>query len=182
MCLEAQFLITLIFPPASIVYVLRTKGSQMKSLEKSDAIIAKHFLLVLYEPFRIDENGNIIKWECMLIFRRLSIILANVFIIHPVGKLYFIFTLLLVNLSHHMSVRPYNGKLLNLLETISLFLLCILCLANTFWASCYMSDFKSIPQFDIIGEVFLLFEFIVLMIPVIMLVLYIFGTICNRCI
>ena len=69
---------------------------------------AKHMLIDLYDPFkRGHTSDNPIKWECVQTFRKLTLVSATTFIVHPIGKLYMVLGLLSVFFLHHLHVRPY---------------------------------------------------------------------------
>ena len=175
------FLSTLCFPPAILFYYARSKLQENIGLSRIEAMTAKHFLIILYEPFRINStNGRPVLWEVVLIIRKLILVLAYTFIIHPIGKLYALNLLLLTFLFHHVKVQPYNDSFLNLVETGSILLLCLLTSMNIFWAQIYMTNATNFPNFDNIEEAFLLLEMLMLVLPILLFILLVFIRIMIR--
>ena len=163
-----EFFLILIFPPISAYYYWRTKQEGVIVLTKEDAMEAKHYLMELYEPFQRDAStSQCTMWECMLIFRKMFLVIIYTVVIHPIGKLYTLLFLLVIYLIHHIYQQPYYDKFLNFVESVSLVVLCFLAAVNLFWAQIYMMNESNVPQFSVIGEVCLHFELLVLVLPVI---------------
>ena len=163
-----EFFLILIFPPISAYYYWRAKQEGLIVLTKDNAMEAKHYLMELYEPFQIDAStGQCTMWECMLIFRKMFLVIIYTVVIHPIGKLYTLLFLLVIYLIHHIYQQPYYDKFLNFVESVSLVVLCFLAAVNLYWAQIYMMNDSHVPKFSAIGEVFLHFELFVLVLPVI---------------
>ena len=139
-------------------------------LSDADAMTARHMLLDLYDAFKLDSSNMHIKWECLLIFRKLTLVCATTFIIHPIGKLYTVLVLLTTFSFQHYHVQPYANKTLNVVESCSLALLGLMASVNLFWAYNYMSNELNFPQFFNIAEMFLYFEIVVLVLPIIIII------------
>ena len=167
-----EFFLILIFPPISAYYRWRKKQEGLIVLTKEDAMEAKHHLMELYEPFQRDAStSQCTMWECMLIFRKMILVIIYTFVIHPIGKLYTLLFLLAIYLIHHIYQQPYYDKFLNFVESVSLVVLCFLAAVNLFWAQIDMMNDSHVPNFSAIGEVFLHFELVVLLLPVIIVVI-----------
>ena len=146
-----------------------------------DAMTAKHILIDLYDPFkRGHTSGNPIKWECVQTFRKLTVVSATTFIIHPIGKLYTVLGLLSVFFLHHLHVRPYADDRLNFAESFSLVLLCVMTSVNLFWAHVFMSNEMNIPDFYTLANVFLHFEVVVVVLPVVVVVVVVVVQILRK--
>ena len=167
-----ELLLILLFPPASLFYYSRSRIHGVIQMSKVDGMLAKHLLMNLYQPFRRKPSNNeYIMWESMLIFRKLTLVCVSTFIIHPIGKLYALLGLLIIYSLNHLRVQPYADKRLNMIESCSIALLCLLATINLFWAHIYLTNDINFPHFYVIGEVFLLFEMLVLVFPIIIIIL-----------
>ena len=77
--------------------------------------------LLLCAPFKDAVNSsNFLSWDGVYIFRRLFVVSVFVFVENPLYKLYIILAGQIIFLIHHVHVKPYKDKLLNLIETGSL--------------------------------------------------------------
>jgi len=176
-----QFLITLFAPIYSFVVNIRMrlnpkailiakdgKGVNMKTHTR------KNMLVLLSGPFReAHKLGHpIIVWQSVLVFRRLLFCLVHVFVRHPVIKLYLMLALLVLCLVHHGFIRPFKKKLLNISETVSLAVLCLLCCINLFWSYSNTVNVNSMRHFREIGKAFLLIEISALLAPPVLCILY----------
>ena len=168
-----EYLFITTFPLSVSYYLLRARFyNGHTSLIAKDAILAREFLRVVNEPFRnISYRSIKIQWESVLIFRRLLLIVVSTFLISPLDKLYPLGFLLVLYLIHHMIVQPYKESILNLAEGISLAVLCFLTLLNTFWAFADEIDITKNSILMMTGKVFIYFELVLLLIPI----LAIFG-------
>lgn len=159
-----EFLKALMFPPLVLIYFIKSKIYREHGfLSMKEARDSRHLLQVFSEPFR----HKYAKWEGMILLRRVILTILYVFIINPVVRLYMMFFFLTVFLLDHLRIQPYKGKFLNWLETISLILLNCFAAVNLFWAESYMYDV--VPQSFMLGEVFLMVEVTVLVLPGILL-------------
>ena len=170
-----DFLTTLLFPPILLPLFIRSRLMGPRNLSEHDEMLAQIYLKDIYGPFRISETTEKpVRWESVLILRKLALVCASTFIVHPVGKLYTMLTLLVMFLYNHLRVQPYQDKMLNGVETCCMIMLCVLCSVNLFWAYLYMSREVNIPHYRLIGEVFLFFEVVVLVLPVLVVVVLFF--------
>ena len=111
-----NFLVVLFFPPSLVYYSVRNRFSRSKAeansganlLSETDAMTGKHILMDLYDAFKVDESNKYMMWEPVLIFRKLSIVFATTFVVHPIVKLYVVVALLTIFLCHHTYVQPYG--------------------------------------------------------------------------
>ena len=107
-------LVVLLFPPSLVYYSLRNRFSRPKAdsgpnfLSETDAMTGKHILMDLYDAFKVDASNKYMTWEPVLILRKLSIVFATTFIVHPIVKLYVVVALLTLFLCHHTHVQPYG--------------------------------------------------------------------------
>ena len=142
-------------------------------------------LLVINEPFRVlhrddsdeseEEEANTttssrnLIWEPVLLYRRLILLCASIFIVNPMLKLYPIGVLLALFAMHDYLVKPFSDKTkLNLVQTASSMLLLVLALINTFWAFSNNLDLTAADEtFHMLGWIFLYFELAVLLLPLI---------------
>ena len=142
-------------------------------------------LLVINEPFRVlhrddtkegeEEEANTstssrsLIWEPVLLYRRLILLCASIFIVNPMLKLYPIGVLLALFAMHDYLVKPFSDETkLNLVQTASSGLLGVLALINTFWAFSNNFDLTAADEtFHMLGWIFLYFELTVLLLPLI---------------
>ena len=142
-------------------------------------------LLVINEPFRVlhhddpeedeEEEANTstssrnLIWEPVLLYRRLILLCASIFIVNPMLKLYPIGVLLALFAIHDYLVKPFSNETnLNLVQTVSSGLLGVLTLINTFWAFSNNFDLTAADEtFHTLGWIFLYFELAVLVLPLI---------------
>ena len=101
-----------------------------------------------------------------MITRRLLLILLTSFISSPIVKLYPAGALLLVYAVHDYWKRPYSNERLNFLQSISKKLLFFCLLINMFWAFSTEGGFEQSPSFYFMGELFVIFELMILLLPV----------------
>lgn len=169
-----QFLFVITVPPVVIWYFIKSMRRRGRiSLEKSDAMLAKHLLKVVSEPFRDStEDGVHLQWESVLIFRKLVLAAVSAFVYYPIEKLYPLGFLLALFMTQHVLTQPYRKRVLNHLESISLVCLCFLALLNNFWA---FTDEVQVRRSKVLmdfGEVFLYLELFIMVLPVIILTLF----------
>ncbi|XP_066916438.1 uncharacterized protein [Clytia hemisphaerica] len=192
------FLIMVTFPPAMLVYVsmsmmLRCCNSfkhtrLLPAVDNDQSNIEREsILLVLNEPFRVnvtteeedtetdetqEDDNNQLIWEPVLILRRLVLTISATFFMSPVQKLYPAALLLIVYTLHDHLKQPYSDKRLNLAHLVSMLLLVILVMINTFWAYSDNIDLIQDRQFYLMGSVLLYFELFIMLAPVLLVVLY----------
>ena len=176
-----EFLSTLLFPPIILFLYTRSRRREPRNVSTHEETIAQSYLEDIYGPFRLSKTTEKpVRWECVLILRKLALVCASTFIVHPVGKLYAMLTLLVMFLYNHLRVKPYQDKILNGVESCCMIMLCVLCSVNLFWAYLYMSQEVNLPHYCLIGEVFLFFELVVLVVPVLVVVWLLFYKISKK--
>ena len=183
-----NFLSIMFFPPFALYYGFHVYiRKQNLLLNRKDAMLAKHLLLVINEPFRvcsggkkIDERGHRLEWEWILILRRIMLVSACRFISYDIAKMVPVTVMLLIFLFQHLHVKPYGTQKLNVLETISLMLLIVLTMVNMFWAFTEEFDLLGNETFIIIANAFFIFEFLIIAIPIFILALAIISIVIRK--
>jgi len=130
-----EFFFCLLFPPVIIVYYIRDRIDQYRrTINKDEAMMAKHLLMTLYEPFRlqkVDKRFDVM-WDVAFLLRKL--VLMVLAILAPISiRLYLVLAFLVFCTIHHVIVKPFSRELTNKLEVISLVALCLLSVVNIFW-------------------------------------------------
>lgn len=105
-----QYLAALTFPPLALPFWIISKLHNERELTKTDAMTAKHLLLVVNEPFKksSSKDGSRICWESILILRSMLLVVLKTFIISPIAKLYPMIILLFVFIIQHVTVAPFD--------------------------------------------------------------------------
>lgn len=156
-----QFFVILFFPPMLLVYYIKISLSKVKPhLTKRHAAYIKQTVMIFEEPFKHR------YWESVLIFRRLTIILICFTISDPMLRLYVVMVPSLLFIVHHIYAWPYKHKVLNWLETVSLLLICLMAVINLFWSYIYVSNIPVTTLLSTIGQVFVIIENVILLLPV----------------
>ena len=133
-------------------------------------------LNVLYGPFRksrhlSDKIKHPYHWEAVLIFRRLLLICVFTFTDNPVVQQYIMLLMLCFFLIHHVFIMPFDSRILNVAETISLTSLCILCSISIVPAYNYAYPITHSKQFDHILQVFYYAQaFLLIAVPLLIIV------------
>ena len=110
------------------------KGDHMSHLTRDN----EEILLVLEGPFRKPKSmTSHAYWEAVLILERLLLILLKVIILNPVPRLYLMLLVTISILILHVIVFPFNSLTLNVIQTVSISSLCLLCSMNLFHAYAY---------------------------------------------
>ena len=73
-----------------------------------------------------------LQWEGIYLIRRLILISISTFVKDLIYKSYFILLIQILILLHHVNVKPFRSKMLNVLETISLTILIMISAMATF--------------------------------------------------
>ena len=173
-----QFLVILTFPPACLFFC--RGGHGRRNLAFQDEDIGKrtsereHVLSVLNEPFRgtNKSDNNALIWEPVLIGRRLVLIFMTTFILSPILRLYPVGLVLVLFAIHDHLTKPYSSNHLNLLQFLSTLVLLLLLLLNMFWALSNDIDLVKKPEYFILGEIFIVLEVVVLVLPFIIALFY----------
>ena len=152
------------------VPTLNMGGQKMLDEEKK----AKEILDVLEGPFRkrcgSELNVNCrLPWETVLIGRRLILIFIKTFTMDVIARLFLMECFNVLFLMHHIYVCPFANHFLNVMETISLTILVIICGLNIMPAyiymnptcvSSYIQGFANVFQ-DIESILMLVFPFVI---------------------
>ena len=106
-------------------------------------------------------------WEAVLLWRRLVLLTASIFIVDTILKLYPVGVLLVLFCFHDYIVRPFTDHMLNVFQIVSYGLLIVLALINSFWAFPNNLDLTSSdnPTFHTLGQFLLYFELFILLFP-----------------
>ena len=164
---SSQFIRMVMFPPSVIFYYIYSRVYVAEPRLPSEQIMARHILSNMYKSFRRRKSDNTyLMWQCVLHFRKLTIVIAYTFIDHPVGKLYTIVFLLIIFLQLHYQVIPYSCQVLNDIESYSLLALILLGVLNTYWAIGYMTDITTSTHFQIIAKIILYMEITLRLSPI----------------
>lgn len=179
-----EFLVCLSFPLASLLFFIRSKMNKYKvrKLHTKEAILAKHLLLVIVEPFK---EPLLIQWEAILIFRRLMLVIVKIFIMSPIHKVFPLTVLLIIYMMHHNIVKPFKDQILNKVEFVSLNILISLGFANMFWAFTREYNLSNSSSYQLFGKLLMAYEVVILSLPFLLLISYIlYVLLCkirNRC-
>ena len=172
---KKSFLVSLLLPLPTVLYWTFIRiFYQKSSIDRvmADAILeedTKEMLNVLEGPFRKYHETSTNKtcnlaWEVILIGRRLILILVKTFINDVVLRLYLMLVLMILFTFHHIYVQPYSTKILNNVETISLFMLIIICIINTVPAYIYMNPLSVSPHIQNLSKIFREIETVLMLI------------------
>ena len=133
-----QFCLCLLFPlPAVCYWLYKCHSHPRKEIEDREEPNqdAQDALKIIEGPFRKGNHCNTVKnyrlsWESILIGRRLILILIRIFIINTFVRLFTMLLGTIIFLIHHIYTKPFSSNLLNNIETLSLFMLTVICLLN----------------------------------------------------
>ena len=172
-----MFLYLLIFPLGAILYWVYiqlhvyTKSEADKSLSErpeyldgsSADDISEELLNIIEGPFRksqcSDRNNNFkLPWQSVLIGKRLVLIAIKMFVTNIVTRLYVMLLFTAIFLVHHILVQPFYTKLLNHIETSSLFMLTAICALNILPAFIYMFPYTVSPLLKTVLSTFVNIE------------------------
>ena len=133
-------------------------------------------LKILLGPFRPHQTfmcfpSLYIPWEGFLIFRRLVLIIVLTFVYDIQLKLFLALTVCVAILNLHMLVKPFQRKLDNVLETLSLSTHVILCgltlVKSLYYGEDYSSFSKCLPALNVIEIVLVVGPLSIIMVVVI---------------
>ena len=174
-----QFLWVLTFPPACLVFLFRRCHHRSAKFddddgEGEDGNARWRILSVLNDPFRRNKNNNkALIWEPVLLGRRLLLIVMTTFILSPIMRLYPVALALLLFAVHDHLAKPYTSDNLNLAQFLSTLAMMMLLLLNMFWALTNNVDLTEDRTFCKLGELFIVVEVVILMLPVTVVLLYV---------
>lgn len=127
-----EFLIACALPlPCLLVWIVQC----CRRTEEEDVVFrgstdrAEEIRKVLHEPFRqptIEDQGTL-YWESVLTGRRLILLTIHTFAIRPLIKFVCLDCVCVLILVHHLSVRPFRDCKANILESLSLVGLVVIC-------------------------------------------------------
>ncbi|XP_066928693.1 uncharacterized protein [Clytia hemisphaerica] len=130
-----ELFISLLCPPSLIFFYARGKLSKYRrTINKEDAMMAKHLLMTLYESFRLQKRDRRfdVMWDVSYLARKLVLMVLIVF--SPNGiRLYLVAAFLVFCILLQIKIKPFSRDLTNRLEFLSLVTLCFLTVANIFW-------------------------------------------------
>ena len=133
-------------------------SSDHPSQEDEEAEMATRIVTTLDGPFKKKLNigfHNIeLKWESILIGRRLILIFINTFMFNALIQTIVMLVTLCMFLIHHIWVMPFKSKLLNALEAFFLSALCILCIVSMIPAYQYTYSMNIPETFEAILRTF----------------------------
>lgn len=185
-----EFFTALFFPPFLIYYFFRNRlCGHRRSCDVTNAMTAKHLLMVLYECFRLQKNDRRydVMWEVIFVLRKLLLVVIAVCSPNQM-RLYLMLIFLLLFLLHHIRMKPFSNPTMNGLESISLSVLCMLCVFNIFWTQqqtvASTANENAAFHNHVTQLVLLHIEYIILCFPVILIVVFLLVAlvcfICNR--
>ena len=169
-----EYLLILTIPPIAMYYMVVRPICDGRRCFVFDVYIIQerdYILSVLNEPFRStsgtrdEEQQNALIWEPILIGRRLILIVMTTFVLSPIVKLYPVGLLLILFAVHDHVTKPYSSEKLNFLQFLSTLTLIMLLLLNMFWATTNDVDLVESHQYFVLGEIFLVAEVVLLMLP-----------------
>lgn len=177
-----EFLQRILFPLRAVFYLIKSnKAKHVPKLSEEEVEESKHLLHTFISPYRAEKS----YWEVVVIMRRMLLSIVYVYGINPVERLYLIILILCIILLDHLRTKPYKGKVLNWLETISLVLLICFAAINIFWAESYLLAAR---KEGFLGPLFIYMEVIILSLPAILFGLFLTFIIvtklifaCSRC-
>ena len=129
---------SLLFPLPGICYWLynrkKVPRNESEHLETQDQG-AQDALQIIEGPFRKSSNcdprkNHRLSWESVLVGRRLVLIFIKTFLINTFARLCVMLVCTIMFLMHHIYCKPFSVSLLNNIETLSLFMLSVVCLLN----------------------------------------------------
>ncbi|XP_057316499.1 uncharacterized protein LOC130657528 [Hydractinia symbiolongicarpus] len=177
-----EFLQRILFPLRTVFYQIKSnRAKHVPKLSEEEVEEAKHLLHTFIAPYRAEKS----YWEVVVIMRRMVLSIVYVYGINPVERLYLIILILSIILLDHLRTKPYKGKVLNWLETISLVILICFAAINIFWAESYLLAAR---KENFLGPLFIYMEVIILSLPAILFGLFLTFIIvtklffaCSRC-
>ena len=188
-----HFLLVLTVPPVCIYFALCSGvGSSRGNWSEggSDSRTRERILSVMNKPFRqitIATTPTTIKqaliWEPVLIGRRLLLVVMTTLILSsPIIRLCLVGFVLIVFALHDYRAKPYNSDHLNLLQLLSTLVLALLLMVNMFWALTNDVDVMDNHDYYVLGEVFIILEVILLVLPFLITFRYIVFKFIKFCI
>ena len=104
---------------------------------------------VHHKPFRkVEGKREFLWWEGVYIFRRFILILVVTFVQNQILRSFLLLAIQVVFLLHHLYCKPFNNKILNSLESASLFTLVIFSSMNSIHVHNSVSE-SSKADFDV---------------------------------
>ena len=125
---------------------------------------------LLCAPFKDTVNSsNFLSWDGVYVFRRLFVVSVFVFVENPLYKLYIILAGQIIFLIHHVHVKPYKNKILNLIETGSLAFLVMINAMNLLAVDHYINGVNEEGEQLLLLQIFSWIEAVLhLFVPVIL--------------
>eukprot|EP00112_Aurelia_sp_Birch-Aquarium-sp1_P021367 Seg5741.1 transcript_id=Seg5741.1/GoldUCD/mRNA.D3Y31 product="hypothetical protein" protein_id=Seg5741.1/GoldUCD/D3Y31 len=123
-----------LFPMPFVVYLVMKLITGKQSNGEEPVVkdsVCKAILKNLTGSFKCISKQSM-HWEGFYLLRRLILVSAYSFIKDPIYKSYTIQVIQILILVHHVNVKPFKSKVLNVLETISLSILVLISGMNSF--------------------------------------------------
>ena len=148
-----EFFLSLIIPlPMNIVFIIRHflyrsfQEKDKNNAEKSDNGFAENsdntaekLLFILQGPFkRSKRKASRLYWDAVLIFQRLILLIMHALVIDPIGKALLMSVTMIIFLGHHLRVLPFQSSILNMMQSVALFFICVDSVINMFDAYTYV--------------------------------------------
>ena len=123
------------FPLLCLLQILLVRCLKKGREDQQNPVHHHHFmdsiLKLISGPFK-NKGKCQIRWEGIYLLRRLVIVSVNSFVQDQIYKLYSLLLIQVLFLLHHVNMKPFKNKLLNMVETISLTALIMLNCVKTF--------------------------------------------------
>ena len=147
-----KFCLSLFFPFPTLMYWIYIRLRHLRCMQLNTKLQevtlenkSSELLTILEGPFRtLKANGikqsDKLPWESILIGRRLVLIIARIFITDIMVRQYVMLFFTILFLLHHIYVQPFKSKFHNVMETLSLTSLSVICALNLLLAYLYMNS------------------------------------------
>ena len=148
-----EFFLSLIIPlPMNVIFIVRHflygsfQGETKTNTGTNDNNIAGDttstegkLLFILQGPFQKSNSiASHLYWDAVLILQRLILLIMHAFIINPIGKAYSMSITLIFFFGYHLRIFPFQSMVLNVMQAITLFFVCVNSGINIFDAYTYV--------------------------------------------
>ena len=172
-----KFLLSLSLPLPTIIYWLyvritnRNNNDPQTEMEDENRLSesAEEMQDLLEGPFRhyhrTENNRKYrLSWESIFIGRKLILIFIKTFVTDALIRLYFMLFFMVSFTLHHIYIRPFVSKFLNLIELISLCILSLICGLNILPAFIYMNPMATSLYVQSLADLFHQIETILMLV------------------
>ena len=122
----------ILFPLPYLFHVAFQKCTMKEQEVRQNAIpLMDRMLKLISGPFK-SKHKHQSRWEGVYLIRRLILVSVNSFVQDQIYKLYSLLLIQVLFLLHHVHMKPFKNKLLNMVETVSLTALIMLNCVKTF--------------------------------------------------